>query len=848
MTHRKKSAWAGAAAATALALAIGLAGNATAFATDATPTPTATATPTVAPSPTASPSPTSSPSPTASRAATADESTAKKPKPPKAETLAAKPYMGWSSYSMQVYSGNGKWITADNIVAQSDAMKAKLQKAGYNYINVDSGWNGSSDEYGRPVPSTTLYPDGLQKVIDHVHANGQKFGLYFIPGISPELYDKALPIYGAPGCNTHDIVKQPIEQADYWKLGYRIDFTNPCSQKYIDSIADLIASWGVNFVKFDSVTPGSGVSDLSLDARDDVAAWSSALKKHNIWFELSWAVDINYADYWKDKADGFRVEWDVECYCGNEALTQWDNIARLFPRAADWWRHTGPGGFMDFDSLNVGNGTMDGLTQDERRTATTLWAIEAAPMYTGNDLTKLDSFGVSLLTNKEVVAVNQAATPAQPVSINTKKQVWYALNADGTYTVALFNLGRADADITANWSDIGLTGSASVRDLWASKDLGTFSAGYTGQTVPIHGVRLLKVTPTKKASLAVNDDSLRVGYEGSWTRNANKEVAATTEALTVTVGDSSKGAKVSAAKAGATVAINDDDPNIVYTGAWGQSTNRGLGDYNNDVHYTEANDAAFQYTFQGTGIDYVTETDSSQGDVDIYLDGQFQKTVSTYSAPGTPRGAQVVVYSATGLPDGSHTLRAVKKSGGYMLLDKLDVTRVSLLSTTTAAFDKAAQRDVSVEVQRDPGEFAGLSVAGNTLMKDKDYSVSGATVTIKKSFLATLPLGAVAIDFAFRGDLHDDVHFTTANGDSASFSFTGTGVSWVTATAPDQGSAEIRIDGKLVKTVDLASASRLTGQKVFTTSGLKNGTHTITVTKKSGDVLRHDAFVYSIDG
>ena len=157
---------------------------------------------------------------------------------------------------------------------------------------------------------------------------------------------------------------------------------------------------------------------------------------------------------------------------------------------------------------------MDGLTRDERRTATTLWATSAAPMYLGNDLTNLDEFGLDLITNREVIAVNQAGVPARPVSTGTKQQVWYALNPDGTYTVALYNLGRADADITVDWSDIGLDGSAKIRDLWAGKNLGTEADGFTAESVPIHGVRLLKVTPAKQAVLTVNDDSLRVGYDG----------------------------------------------------------------------------------------------------------------------------------------------------------------------------------------------------------------------------------------------------------------------------------------------------------------------------------------------
>ncbi len=141
---------------------------------------------------------------------------------------AARPYMGWSSYSMQVYNPNGgSWITADQLIAQSDAMHAKLQPYGYEYINIDAGWNDGIDEYGRPTPSKKLYPNGLQAVIDHIHANGQKFGLYTIPGISKAVIDAKLPIYGAPGCTTGDLPVLPLQKADYWGIGYRIDFSKP---------------------------------------------------------------------------------------------------------------------------------------------------------------------------------------------------------------------------------------------------------------------------------------------------------------------------------------------------------------------------------------------------------------------------------------------------------------------------------------------------------------------------------------------------------------------------------------------------------------------------------------------
>ncbi|PCE14868.1 hypothetical protein AUC47_01610 [Microbacterium sp. SZ1] len=858
-THRPRRRTAALTAALAVtALTVGLAPGASwAETTTPSPEPTETSAPTETPDPTDAPSApatTADPSPsvTPTETAPADPSAGRSAgqSAPRSDTgvtalSASGPYMGWSSYSMQVYEG-GQWITADQIMAQSDAMHDKLQKFGYEYINIDAGWNGGQDEYGRPIPSATLYPDGLDAVIDHVHDNGQKVGLYLIPGMSLETAQKALPIYNAPGCTTENLLKQPLQQGDYWGFGYRLDFDNPCTTKYIDSIADLLGEWGVDFIKFDSVTPGSGVSDLSMDAREEVAAWSQALARNDIWFELSWAVDIDYADYWKQYADGWRVDWDVECYCGDEALTTWENVARLFPRLSDWWRHGGPAGWNDLDSLNVGNGKMDGLTKDERRTAATLWATAAAPFYLGNDLTNLDEYGLELVTNPEVIAVNQAGVPARPVSTATKHQVWYALNPDGTYTVALYNLGRADADITVDFADIGLDGSAKVRDLWSKKNLGTADGSFTAESVPIHGTRLLKVTPAKQSVLTVNDDALRVAYAGDWTRNGGAEVPATSQPFTVAVTDTPGAGTPNPPATGVTVTLNDDDSRIAYSGSWGDSNNRGLGDHGDDVHYAEANGAAFQYTFQGTGIQYVTEKHESQGDVEVYLDGQLVDTVSTYLDPADGRLSQQVVYSVSDLPSGSHTLRVVKKSGSFMLLDKLVVTLDSQLSTTSGAFNKAAPADVSVDLLRDPSALSSISVGGAALERDVDYTVSGSTVTLASAYLATLPVGDAVLDFAFAGDHLDDVHSTTTDGDRVSFTFRGTAVSWIAPKGPDQGRVDVYLDGSKVETVDTHSATRLTTQELFSASGLKDKEHVIEIVKTSGEVLRTDVFAYTV--
>ncbi|NBD27983.1 glycoside hydrolase family 27 protein [Paenibacillus glycinis] len=773
--------------------------------------------------------------------------------------LAQKPLMGWSSYSMQVYSGNGAWITAAQLKAQSDAMHAKLQSHGYEYINVDAGWNGGMDGYGRPVPSTVLYPNGLMDVIDYVHANGQKFGLYMIPGMSPQAYNDDLPIFGAPGCSMQDIAVQPLTTADYWGLGYKINFANPCAQSYINSIADLFASWGVDFVKFDSVTPGSGHNDTTIDARGDVAAWSQALSAHNIWLEISWALDHNYVDTWKQYANGWRVDWDVECYCVNTALTSWPNIARLFPDAATWWRDAGPGGWNDFDSLDVGNGAMDGLTQDERQTAMSLWAMSSAQLYTGNDLTNLDAFGLSLLTNDEVIAVNQAGRPAHPVSTASNQQAWYANNGDGTYTVGLYNLGSSAATVAVNWNDIGLNGAASVRDLWSHTDLGTFNTGYSAVNLPAHASRLLKVTA-----------------------------------------------------AGGSVTANDDDTGIKYAGAWQRSYNRGLGDYQDDVHFTQTNNDYFEYAFQGTGIDLVTEKDASQGNVDIYVDNVFKQTVNTASAT---RQLQQTVYSVSGLPNGPHTLKAVKKSGTYMLLDKLQFRvaspipvndtdpAVSYTGSWTLNGNRGFgdyQDDVHyTQTNNDYFQYA-FNGTGIELVTEKDPAQGNVDIYVDNVFKQTvntynptrlaqqtvyaiggLPSGAHTLKAVKKsgtfmlldelrvkssqlqyndtdpgiaytgswslngnrgfGDYNNDVHFTQTNNDYFQFAFTGTGVELITEKEAGQGNVDIYLDNVLQTTVNTSSPTRLTNQVVYKATGLSSGTHTLKAVKKSGTYMLLDS-------
>ncbi|MFF3372559.1 alpha-galactosidase D [Streptomyces sp. NPDC002680] len=427
---------------------------------------------------------------------------------------AAKPYMGWTSWSMQSSKypglnpdGDYSYLTEKNVLKQADALAAKLKPYGYEYVNIDAGWwmdmdwKPRFDEFGRQAADPGRFPRGMKAVADDLHAKGLKPGIYLPVGLQKEAYGEGrVPVWNTEGCTTADIVYGDLRTTNGWDSSYKIDFSRPCAQKYIDSQARMFADWGYDFLKLDGVGPGSFKSGENYDNVADIAAWQKAIAANGrpIHLELSWSLDIGHVADWQRYSNGWRIDTDVECYCNT--LVTWENsVEDRWDDTPAWTRHAGPGGWNDLDSLNVGNGEMDGLTKAEWQSYATLWAIAKTPLYTGDDLTRLDSYGLSLLTNREVIAVNQGDTPpARPVTPSDDQQVWAAKNPDGSFTVALFNLGGAPASVTADWAALGFSGKAKVRDLWNRGNLGTYRDKVT-QALPAHGSRLFTVTPQGSA-------------------------------------------------------------------------------------------------------------------------------------------------------------------------------------------------------------------------------------------------------------------------------------------------------------------------------------------------------------
>ncbi|MDF2789298.1 MAG: chiA2 3 [Neobacillus sp.] len=418
--------------------------------------------------------------------------------------LAERPFMGWSSWS-----SIRKKPTEENIKAAADVLASKFKSHGYQYVNLDDyymlDWRTTVDEYGRWAVDPKKFPNGMKALGDYIHDKELKFGHYVTLGIPKAAIDQNTPIEGTP-YHAKDIVdfsKGQKKNFNYDEM-YAIDFSKPGAQEFIDSWARLFASYGIDYLKIDGVRN----QDIA-----DVEAWAKALEKTGrpIHVELSNNLDIKHISTWKQLSNGWRTDHDVEAY-GTPYLASWKKVTRRFDDVAQWQPHAGPGGWNDLDSLNVANGSKDGLTKDEKISYVSLWAIAASQFVIGNDLTKLDDFGLSLLTNDAILGVNQSGVAGKRLYKKGDTQVFYQSLPDGSYNIALFNTGSDTHNVSVKWEDFGIEGSAFVRDLWSHQDLGRTEKGFTAK-LSTHASRLIKVIPA--SALTVSPESGATGLNPS---------------------------------------------------------------------------------------------------------------------------------------------------------------------------------------------------------------------------------------------------------------------------------------------------------------------------------------------
>jgi hypothetical protein len=412
------------------------------------------------------------------------------------------PVLGWSSWSFL-----REHPTAAKIEAQARALqKSGLQKIGYEYVNLDDRWYqcpGSQGPnvgpYGRWVTDSSRFPahgdtNGIKVVSDYIHSLGLKFGIYVTPGISKQAVSKNAPIKGTPYTATQ-IAEPSIAEDNYNCRGMvRINFNKPGAQEYINSWVGMLATWGVDYIKIDGMTNSNA---------PDIRAWSNAIRQSG----RPMILDVTQGSFTQAIAPTlmrYANQWefppDIECYdCekggSSYPLTIWANVAKRFNYVAEWQPYAGPGGFNDYDSIEVGNGNNDGLTPVERQTQMSLWALGSAPLILGVDLTHLNQLDLQrYLKNTAILAVDQDSIAAKRVLNTSNRQVLAKMEPNGDAIVGLFNTGGKAEKVSIQASAVGLPETErgySAQNLWTGKmekKRGTISA-----IVPSHGVVLYRV-------------------------------------------------------------------------------------------------------------------------------------------------------------------------------------------------------------------------------------------------------------------------------------------------------------------------------------------------------------------
>jgi len=416
--------------------------------------------------------------------------------------------MGWNSFDVLATSRPGygqTWLNEGHLRDASDVLAQRVQSAGYQYINIDSGWSATYqwtssgfNQWGIPIPDPERFPHGIDGMAEYVHARGQKLGIYSVVGLPGDVYNGNYPIAGT-NCHTQDIARQPLTVVpNGWYGQYELDWSNPCSQAYYNEQANQFAAWGVDLVKVDGTTADNG---------PDIKAWQAALAQAGrpMWLTVSaWPVPLSLGDEIRHAGQGVRVDTDIDCYCST--ITTWTaSTNQRWNDLPNWLPYVGPGHFPDLDSMpisnNSGQAVQDGLNDHERQSVMTFWSMASSPLWIGGDIWYMDATAQKILTNPEVVAVDQAAVLPERIAAGDLQQ-WKKTMPDGNLVVAVYNLGGSTASITVDFASVGMSGDASVRDLAARADLGVFTGNWTAVNVPAHGSRIVKLVGNRDSGLS----------------------------------------------------------------------------------------------------------------------------------------------------------------------------------------------------------------------------------------------------------------------------------------------------------------------------------------------------------
>jgi hypothetical protein len=420
------------------------------------------------------------------------------------DTLALTPPMGWNSYD-----AFGDNVVESEVLANARYVAGKMQPTGWDTVVVDYCWSDpgahdnnrnartnaplAADQFGRLLPATNRFPSavdgaGFKPLADAVHALGLKFGIHIMRGVPRNSVEASLPIEGSSftatdAGNTGD---KCVWCPDMFGVQ-----SNAAGQAWYDSCARLWASWNVDYIKVDDLSSPYHAAEVemirrAIDRSGRAIVFSTSPGETPV---RDAAHVSTHANLWRASGDF----WD-----------NWRSLNREFTLGVRWHDFVGPGHWPDADMLpvghlsvghrSVGNDRFTQLTRDEQLTHISLWSLLPSPLMVGANLPDNDGWTLALLTNPEVIAVNQDAfgQPAQRLTnVLAGAEIWTKKLADKSLAVGIFNRGNAAVPVNLIWHDLGLRAKPAVRDLWLRKDLGRRN-NFVAE-LPPHGCVLLKV-------------------------------------------------------------------------------------------------------------------------------------------------------------------------------------------------------------------------------------------------------------------------------------------------------------------------------------------------------------------
>jgi hypothetical protein len=432
--------------------------------------------------------------------------------------LAERPPMGWNSWN-----SFGVTVTEAQVKANADYVAQHLKRFGWEYVVVDLGWYlppeldtltfkgkrpaQEMDPNGRLRPHPAKFPSaadgrGFKPLADYVHGLGLKFGIHVMRGIPWQAGKDGITIRGTRLAARS--VMDETARCDWYDGMRGVDTTRPGGQEYYDSLVELYASWGVDYVKAD---------DMSRPYHQgEIEALAAAIRRSPRPIVLSLSpgeTPIGRAAHVKAHANLWRISadfWDL-----------WKLLDRQFELVRLWQPHAGPGHWPDADMLPLGKlrispddyvaeqmglpvqaitNEYSRFTTPEKHTLMTLWAIVRSPLMIGGNLPENDPLTLELLTNEEVIAVNQASSGNREVLAEGKAVAWAADAPDGGAYVALFNRGETPMRVEVPLATVGLAGRVAVRDLWKRASRGETSDLVAADLEP-HGAALLNLAPRR---------------------------------------------------------------------------------------------------------------------------------------------------------------------------------------------------------------------------------------------------------------------------------------------------------------------------------------------------------------